>query len=201
MKTIRRFPLFLTLSLASFLLTACPSPEPEPVPDPDPTLQVSVSSIDVAAEGDSQTVNLSANFDWTAKASDSWIQVSPASGSKGNASLTIRIEPNTSGQARKASVSVSCRTLTRTISISQAANLTQALVIKHENASFRIPVISGSGLTGKVNWGDGAEEAYSTSLSHNYSAAGSHTVTLRLSGGTAFEMSLAGVTEIDVTDF
>lgn len=188
----------MTLALASFLLTACPSPEPEP----DPSLQVNPSSVAAGPEGATQTISLTANYDWTAKASESWIQVSPASGSNGSASLTISIQPNTTGQARKGSVTVSCRSLTRTVSVSQAANLTQALVIKHTNASFRVPSFTGSGLTGKVQWGDGAEETYSSSLVHNYASGGSHTVTIQLNGGTGFDLGIiTGVTEIDITDF
>jgi len=203
MKQIRYYTQFLAILLAAFLLTACPNPEPEPTPQPEnPSLQVSASTLDVSAEGGSQTVNLTSNYEWTAKASDSWIQVSPASGGKGSASLTIKADANNTGKARKGSVLLTCHSVSKvTITVNQAANLSQSLVIKHDNPSFAIPVISGSGVTGKVNWGDGAEENYSSSLNHTYSSSGSHTVTIKLNGGTSFDLKLTGVSEVDVTEF
>ncbi len=202
MKQIRFYTLFLT-ALLSVLVSCDPvEPEPEPVPEPDPSLQVGSSSIDLGAEGGSQSVTLTANYDWSAKTTDSWLQVSPVSGQKGSASLTISADANNTGKARKGTVTVVCRSVNRTISVSQPANLAQSLVITHENTLFSIPVISGSGVTGKVSWGDGAEETYTTSLSHTYSSSGSHTVTIKLNGGTAFDLaSIAGVKEIDVTEF
>lgn len=159
-------------------------------------------SVEMPAEGGSTTVSLTTNYGWEASTADPWIQVSPASGMKGYATLTLRVLANDSGKARKGSVTVTCQTLNRGIQVSQQAKLTQSLVIKHDNPSFRIPSITGSGVTGKVDWGDGAEENYASSLFHNYASGGNHTVTIRLNGADAFELeSVAGVTAIDLSSF
>ena len=194
MKAIRTIILLAAVALTPALFSCTPE---EPVIDfPD------ANSVSIAAEGGSQSVGFSTNYDWEASASDAWIQVSPSSGKKGNASVTISVGANDTGKERKGNVSIKSSTLNRTISVTQAANLTQTLVIRHGNDSFAIPVFSGSGIMGKVNWGDGSEEAISTSLNHVYSSSGSHTVTFRMNGGTGFDLSsIVGITEIDATEF
>lgn len=194
MKAIRTIILLAAVAMATALLSCTPE---EPVIDfPD------VNSVDIAAEGGSQRVSFSTNYDWEASASDSWIQVSPASGKKGNASVSISVAGNDTGKARKGNVTINSSTLKKTISVNQAANLTQRLIIKHNNESFTSPVFSGSGIMGMINWGDGSEEAVSASLNHVYSSSGSHTVTVKMNGGTGFELSsIIGITEIDVSGF
>lgn len=168
----------------------------------DTSLTGDGAAIEIPAEGGSKTVTLSANHDWSAKASDTWIKVEPASGSGGSISLKISAEANDTGKAREGSVTVSCNSLNVSYKVSQQPNLSQQLVIKHENPSFTVPNILGSGLLGKVLWGDGTEEAYSSSLKHTYSSSGSHTLTIKFVGGTGFELgAITGITEIDVTEF
>ena len=189
MKTIRQITWSLT-ALLLVLLVAC---QPE-----EPSLEVMGStSFDLESEGGSCSVSLTTNYAWDAQASDPWIHVSPTSGEKGSATLTILADANDTGKARSGAVTVNCQTLRQTIKISQKANLAQSLLIRHDNSSFSIPVLTGSGIQGKVNWGDGAEESYASSLQHTYSSAGSHLVTLQFNGATGFELkSIAGVSEI-----
>lgn len=160
------------------------------------------TTIEIDALGGSQTLSFSANYDWTAKASDAWIKVEPVSGNKGSFTLTVSAEVNNSGKDREGSVIVSCSTASTTIKVVQRANLNQSLSIMHENSSFRVPSFTGSGVIGKVSWGDGAEDTYSSSLVHSYAVSGSHTVTVKLCGGTGFDVaSITGITSIDLSDF
>ena len=63
-------------------------------------------------------------------------------------------------------------------------------------------MLTGGNPYGKVLWGDGAEESYSSSLTHSYASAGSYTVTIKFTGSNAFEVAtIAGIKEIDMTDF
>ena len=54
----------------------------------DPYLTVSPESLSFTQEGGSQTVQVSANYAWTASVSGSGFSVSPASG-EGDATLTV----------------------------------------------------------------------------------------------------------------
>ena len=188
---------YIIICLAALLTPVLISCAPE-----EPTIDFSDSTTFAApADGGSQSVSFITNYNWEASASDPWIQVSPASGKKGNASVTIKVIANDTGKARKGGVTITSQSLTKSITVNQAANLNQTLVIKHSNSTFAVPAITGS-VTGKVSWGDGSEENYSSNLKHSYSSGSSHTVTVKLNGGTGFDLSsLAGVTEIDVTEF
>lgn len=189
MKTIR----LITWSLTTLLLVLLVACQPE-----EPSLELAGStSFNLEPEGGSCDVGLTTNYAWEAQASDPWIHVSPASGEKGSVTITIRADANDSGKVRSGAVTVTCQSIRQTIKISQKANLAQSLVVRHDNSTFSIPVLTGSGIQGKVNWGDGAEENYASSLQHTYSSVGSHTVTLQFNGATGFELkSIAGVSEI-----
>ena len=168
----------------------------------DPSISLDPGTLEIVAEGGSQTVGLNCNYAWTATASDPWIHVSPASGAKGQATLRISVDANDTGKSRKGSISVTCLELTRSMTISQSPQLLQMLVIRHQGASFQVPSLSGVGLSGMVNWGDGQEEFYNVSLNHSYSSAGDHPITIRANGAVSFDVgSVAGVSEIDFEKF
>ncbi len=193
MKTIR----ILMMGLMVLLTPALLSCERE-----EPSVNFDVATLDMKAAGGSQTVNLTTNYDWTATTSDPWLQVSPASGKKGTASLTVRADANDRSTLRRGSVTITCRDLTRSISVNQQPDLPQSLVIKHGNASFKAPSFTGSGMTGTVLWGDGAEETYRSGLIHTYASAGNYSVEIKTAGAYSFKVeSVAGVTEIDFLNF
>ncbi|MBR5982408.1 MAG: C10 family peptidase [Bacteroidales bacterium] len=73
---------------------------------PSYNLTVSPSSLVYAAEGGSQTANVTSNVSWTATSSASWLTVSPASGSN-NGTITIVAAPNTTNAQRTATITVS----------------------------------------------------------------------------------------------
>jgi len=74
--------------------------------------------------GGSQTVTFSANRDWKVTSSDSWIRVSPSSGSAtdGEVTVTITCEPNTTYDPRNTTLTVKVEELTETLSVSQETN-------------------------------------------------------------------------------
>ena len=86
MKQIRRLITGLAVLLAPVLISC----EQE-----DPSIDFDTTTIEMKADGGSQSVSLTTNYDWSATASDSWLQVSPASGKKGTAVLTIRADDTT----------------------------------------------------------------------------------------------------------
>lgn len=193
MKPIRILALCLAVVVLPFLVSC----EKE-----DPSITFDMTSLEVMASGGSQTVSLTTNYDWTATASDPWIQVSPASGSKGTTSLTIRVDASDKSTSRKGSVNVTCRDLVRGVNINQMPSLSQTLIIKHTKASFQVPSFTGSSYSGLVKWGDGLEEKYSSTLTHTYTSAGSHTVEINVAGAYSFKLeSVTGVTEIDFLQF
>ncbi|MBR5735513.1 MAG: BACON domain-containing protein [Bacteroidales bacterium] len=194
MKVTRYILLSVTIILALVPVSCTPV---EPVIEfPD------ANSVVITADGGSQTVSFTTNYDWEATVSDSWIQISPAAGKKGNTTITITIGANGSDQERKGSVTINSQALRRSIAVTQAANYMQAIFITHENASFSPPVFTGIAIKGKIEWGDGTEDYYAPGYNHSYSSAGSHTVTIKMNGGTGFDIeSLSGITEIDVSNF
>ncbi len=83
------------------------------------------SSIELSADGGSGSFTFTANRDWTVSCSDSWLSVSPSSGtaSDGPVSVTVRCNANTTYEDRSATVTVRMEELSRTVTVRQPANL------------------------------------------------------------------------------
>lgn len=129
--------LLFTLGLTAALLMGCNEPDdptPTPTPTPQPTPNVTISSAsgltvgtdgnaaaEVSADGTTLSVSFNASLDWTASSGASWCNVSPASGSAGNVSVSLVIAKNETTDSRKTAVTLKCGTVSKTVSIDQAA--------------------------------------------------------------------------------
>lgn len=108
---------FISLVFAIVCLAACQKA---------PFLTMTGSrSYSFTREGGSQTFAFSCNRDWRIASSESWIRISPSSGtaSDGDISVTITCAPNTTYDPRTATITVTVEELTETISVSQATGL------------------------------------------------------------------------------
>ncbi len=89
-----------------------------------PSVRVSPSSLTFSDAGGSQTVSVTANVDWSASSSDSWVTVSPATGkSSGTAQqLSVTVGKNSSLD-RNATITVKSidGTLSGTVAVTQTA--------------------------------------------------------------------------------
>lgn len=165
--------LFLLSLLASAALTfaGCEKPEPEqpeepnqeqpapenPEPDPEPgkiTLK-SDEALTFTDEAGSQEIKFDATLEWTASASESFVTVSPASGEKGEATVTVTVAANESYDPRTATVTLTCGEDTKTIQITQkqkgALLLTEStLTVAAEGGKVTIVAKANSNVTAAV---------------------------------------------------
>lgn len=125
----RLFPLFATLCL---ILSSCggkdpqPVPPPAPDPDPDPVLELSVSDLGFGREGGSEQIDVKSNMEWTASCDAAWCRLVNAGG-KGNGKISLSVDVNEGYDSRNTVITVSCKGLSKTVSVSQA--MTQGLFI------------------------------------------------------------------------
>ena len=113
---MKRFLAF-TLCLAALLLASCKK---------EPYLTLSgPASVELSADGGSGTISFTGNNDWTASSSDSWVTVSPSSGtaSDGPVTVTVRAAANTTFEDRSATVTIRSEGLTQSVTVRQSANL------------------------------------------------------------------------------
>ena len=116
--------LFAFIFCAAILFAACQK---------EPSLTLSGStSLEMNADGSSATVSFTVNRDWTASASESWVTVSPSSGSAsdGPVTVTVKASPNTTYEDRSATVTIKAEGLTQTVTVRQPANLGVVLPTK-----------------------------------------------------------------------
>lgn len=107
--------------------------------------------VNLSGAGGTSEVTLGATGNWTASPSASWISVSPASGGAGQGqTLTIGGQRNQGAGARSGSVTVTCGSVTRTITVNQptSADLTvssDAVELDADNGAQKAITVYASG--------------------------------------------------------
>lgn len=83
------------------------------------------SSIELSADGSSGTITFTANREWKVSCSDTWVSVSPSSGTAtdGTVTVTVRCNANTTYEDRTATVTIKMEELSQTVTVKQPANL------------------------------------------------------------------------------
>lgn len=84
--------------------------------NPAAFIRVSETSVSAPAAGTTAKITVTSNVEWTAASSESWVTVSPASGT--NAELTITVAANT-GAERTATVTLSKGEVSAAVTVSQ----------------------------------------------------------------------------------
>ncbi len=112
--------------LLSVFLTACGGDNngnDDPGVSQD-AISVSKSALEFDVEAGEQSVTLTANHEWSALVSDTWVNVSPDNSTQQNATITIKVQRNETGKSREASVTLMAGTARASIQVKQEAGET-----------------------------------------------------------------------------
>ena len=93
---------------------------------PDPEININGSpAISLAEDASNGSFTFTANRDWTVDSQDSWIHVSPASGSASDQSVTVTFtcDPNPNATPRSTKVIIKAGGITKEITVTQAASI------------------------------------------------------------------------------
>jgi hypothetical protein len=148
-------------------------------------LTVSPTSLSFASAAGTSSVSVTSNVSWTASANQSWITVSPVSGSN-NGSLAVSVTANTGTTARSGTVTVAGGGISRTVTVTQAAPAANSLSVSPTSMSFT--AASGSSpatVTSNVAWTASANQTWITVTPASGSGNGTLTVTVASNTGTA----------------
>ncbi len=89
-------------------------------PAADPVkLELNTTSFSIKTEGQSIQIPFTTNQEWTATSDQSWCTLSAASGDRGNQTLTVTIEKNTTPEDRMGTITLKAGTIQKTLSITQ----------------------------------------------------------------------------------
>ena len=118
MKLRHYFACMLTIAAA---IVSCEQVEPEK--PADPALTVSQTSLSVSADASEATFTITTNQEWTAVASETWVTLTPASGTPSEQAVTVNVAvaANDAYEARTATITVTAAELTETVTLTQAA--------------------------------------------------------------------------------
>jgi len=141
-----------------------------------PALSVSPNSLDIPRVGDSRSVYITSNTDWTVTPSAEWVTVSSISGN-GSYTLVVNIQENTTGGIRSATITISADGLPNQIIVIEQSNV-EIVTLAHWNPTSATDLtdnISGSTISvstgATIGWASG-QSAIVSSGWHN--AIGDH---------------------------
>jgi mannan endo-1,4-beta-mannosidase len=119
---------------------------------PTNNLSLSSSAVSLASSASSSAVTVTSNVSWSISDNQSWITVSPTSGSS-NGSFTITATANTGSSSRTGTVTVAGGSLTRTVAVTQAAPSSSTLTVSTTTASLAAAASSATfTITSNVSW-------------------------------------------------
>ncbi len=95
-----------------------PNTDP-PVPDPEVEITINPQQLSLSAEGETRSVIVSANAQWSVASGQAWCTVSPASGYNGETSLKVTALANRTEAVRNAVLTFTAGSYTKTWSVSQ----------------------------------------------------------------------------------
>ena len=125
---------------------------PEAVPAALPTLSLDKTTQSIGSAAGSFSVAVTSNFDWAVAGAPSWIAVSPSNG-RGDGSVTLSYQANTTASERTASVLFDAGSVRRTLAVTQAAAASTLSIDKATQSigsaagSFAVSVACGSDWT------------------------------------------------------
>ena len=127
------------LLIASVLLAALAVSCKKETPVEDSLTLKSQASVTVPVDGDVVSIAFNTNVAWTAKASQDWVTLQPASGEAGDATVKASVMKNEAFDAREAKVTITAGSKTETVTIIQG----QTNALQLETTEFEVPAEGG----------------------------------------------------------
>ncbi len=144
-----------------------------------PTLSVSTNTLNVSsANGSTASFNVTSNINWTVSSDQSWLTVSPVSGT-GNGTVTVTAEANPTAATRTATITVSGSGVTsQTVTVTQLAG---ASTLSVSTNTLNVASANGStasfNITSNINWTVASDQSWLTVNPANGSGNGTINVT------------------------
>lgn len=128
---------FILFFLCLFLITACSEDEI----NPEISIETSGNLMLTSESNSKATVTFTSALEWQANCAADWVDISPASGKAGAATITVTAEENSTTTTRNATIILISGSLQEKIQLTQEAG--EMDVIELEQANYDMPVEGG----------------------------------------------------------
>lgn len=152
-------------------------------------------------EGGDAVVNVEANVTYQIQIPEEAAEWLTATQNEDGTQITFHLAENTDASSRYAKVTVKGDegAASATLTVTQRGS-DQMLVFVHSNKTLTIPAISGTDVSGSINWGDQKIDEYTTGKKHTYSKAGTYSVSVTVVHAETVEFpELIGIASIDLS--
>src|SRR5688572_720303 len=133
--SLRLFFILCCLGIVTVTASSCSGDDPAA----DPELIVSTEALSFSNEGEAKFFHIKSNLDWEVTSSESWLTVSPGSGSAGTIKIDVVAEANPLTAERTATLTAKTGSLIETITATQGAS--SILVVEQDE--FDVAVEGG----------------------------------------------------------
>lgn len=181
------------ISIAIIALAAVSCKEPA-------SISANPGSIELSDKSEAQ-VSVTANYEWSASSSVTWIRISPLSGVAGTANVNISVGQRPT-ETRSGVITFSCNGATASVTVTQTGKGASTISFVTYLKTVCVPKITTANAdNATIDWGDGNKEAYAIGKTHTYNDIKAHTivVSFKEAAPITFEQ-VTGMSSIDVTD-
>ncbi len=109
------------LAFLALLAVACEQPV-DPTPKSDEVRLTSATTLTVGADGGTAEITFTSSDAWTAALANdrvTWLSINPASGTAGQSTVTVTVDPNDTPDDRSATIRVKCGNATASVTLTQ----------------------------------------------------------------------------------
>lgn len=152
-------------------------------------------------EGGDAVVNVETNVAYQVVIPEEAAEWLSATQNEDGTQITFHLAENTDASSRYAKVTVKGDegAASATLTVTQRGS-DQMLVFVHSNKTLTIPAISGTDVSGSINWGDKKIDEYASGKKHTYSKAGTYSVSVTVVHAETVEFpELIGIASIDLS--
>ncbi len=148
-------------------------------------LAVSPTTLALASGTSSSAVSVTANVSWTVSDNQTWLSVSPASGSN-NGSFTVSATANSGSASRNGTVTIAGGGITRTIAVTQAGATANTLTLSASSVSLASAASSAPvSVSANVSWTVADNQTWLSVSPASSSGNGSFTVSATANTGSS----------------
>lgn len=160
------------------------------------------NSYKLKAEATDLNFEVSTNVDFQVSIDVAWITRTEARALQ-EVPVSFHIDQNPTFEPREGTISLTHGAIKQEIKILQEGReQTSYVVITHTNQEYSVPILTGDGLSGVIQWGDDTSEEYRTTASHLYTGEAPHTVTIESLGAAYIRFDhVKGITRINLSEF
>ena len=161
------------------------------------------SEVNLSHEAGIFTLTVGSNVSYEVRTSADWLTFSQTKAFE-EKDLVFSYTANSTPAERTATITLTDGNITQFVDVVQDYEVMEyVLSFTHDNSFIKLPVVSGENIAGTIFWGDGQQETFGMTDTHQYASSGTWKIQMEFVGssnGVEIEFqNIDGIQEIDLS--